>query len=305
MSGMSLKFQHLLFHILVWALRVSPRRVVLRIGQSLGSLMYQFDKKHRSIALSNLDTAFGSDLSQEQLEQIAKNSFLHYGRVFMDMIHLSRLRPEKRDKLITMEGEEYIHAALQKGRGVLLFSAHFGLWELAPAHLAKIGRLNVVARPLDNPYVEQDLSRMRQRLGAHVIYKYQAYRPILRSLRANEIVAILIDQNVLQSEAVFVDFFGKMAATTPSLATFHLRTQAPIIPGFCYPTGTKGYHIKVMKPLEIPLSGDNREDITRITQVCTRIIENQIRELPDFWFWFHNRWKTQPKFSNSSPAFLS
>lgn len=295
MSGMSLKFQHLLYHVFARLLRVSPRRLVLRIGQSIGSLVFKFDKKHRSIALSNLDTAFGSDLSRVQLEQIAKNSFLHYGRVFMDMIHLSRLRPEKRDKLITIEGEEYILAALQKGRGVLLFSAHFGLWELAPLPLSKIGRLNVVARPLDNPYLEQDLSRMRQRLGAHVIYKYQAYRQILRSLRTNEIVAILIDQNVLQNEAVFVDFFGKMAATTPSLATFHLRTQAPIIPGFCYPTGTKGYHIKVMKPLEIPLSGHNREDITRITQVCTRIIENQIRELPDFWFWFHNRWKTRPK----------
>lgn len=296
MSGMSIKFQHLLFHVLAWLLQALPRRAVLRIGKSSGSLLYKFDKRHRSIAMSNLDTAFGSDLPQAQHEQIVKNSFLHYGRVFMDMIHLSHLRPEKLDELITIEGEEHIYTALQKKRGVLLFSAHFGLWELAPFHISKIEKLSVVARPLDNPLVEQDLVRMRQRLGARdIIYKYQAYRPILRCLRANEIVAILIDQNVLRSEAVFVEFFGKMAATTPGLATFHLRTQAPIIPGFCYPSGKTNYHIKLLPPLDIPLSGDSREDIKRITQACTQIIENQIRELPDFWFWFHNRWKTRPK----------
>jgi KDO2-lipid IV(A) lauroyltransferase len=257
--------------------------------------MYRLDKRHRRVALSNLETAFGQDLSQSQLKQIARNSFLHYGRVFLDMIYLACLKPEKRDKSITMEGEDYIHTSLQKGKGVLLFTAHFGLWELAPLLVSQIGKLNVIARPLDNPYLEKDISRLRKRLGANVIYKYHAYRQILRSLRANEIVAILIDQNVLQKEAVFVDFFGKLAATTPSLATFHLRTHAPIIPGFCYPTGTKGYHIKVMKPLEIPLSGESSKDIIKITQVCTKIIENQIRELPDFWFWFHNRWKSRPK----------
>ena len=91
---------------------------------------------------------------------------------------------------------------------MLVFSAHFGNWEVAAQAIARLGPLNVVARPLDNPLIEARLAVFRDRLGAKVISKFQAAKPILQALRRNEIVAILIDQNVQRKEAVFVDFFG-------------------------------------------------------------------------------------------------
>jgi KDO2-lipid IV(A) lauroyltransferase len=107
-------------------------------------------------------------------------------------------------------------------------------------------------------------------------------------------VAILMDQNVLRREAVFVDFFGRPAATTPGPATFHLRTGAPILPVFCSPVPGGRYHIQIHPPLRIDKTGDAGRDIHRITQACTRLIEEQIRLKPDLWFWFHDRWRTRP-----------
>jgi KDO2-lipid IV(A) lauroyltransferase len=107
-------------------------------------------------------------------------------------------------------------------------------------------------------------------------------------------VAILIDQNVLDSEAVFVDFFEKAAATTPGLATFHLRTQAPIIPVFSTPTSAYSFFVKILPPINFSPSGDYNQDVLKITQICTKIIEDQIRDNPKYWLWFHNRWKTRP-----------
>jgi KDO2-lipid IV(A) lauroyltransferase len=115
-------------------------------------------------------------------------------------------------------------------------------------------------------------------LGARVISKYHASRNVLQALRRNEIVAILIDQNVLREESVFVDFFNKKASTTPGLAMFHLRTEATIIPAFCYPTRDNKY-----------------TNILNITQACTKVIEEQIRARPESWLWFHDRWKSRPK----------
>jgi KDO2-lipid IV(A) lauroyltransferase len=170
-----------------------------------------------------------------------------------------------------------------------------GNWEVASWAVSRIGRLSVVARPLDNRLLEREIVRFRGKLGARVISKFQAAKPILESLRRNEMVALLIDQNVLRSQAVFVDFFGFPAATTPSLAFFHLRTRSPIVPVFCHMTPSFSYVVKIGKPLEFGLGGDSKQDVLKITQCSTKIIEAEIRDHPSHWFWFHNRWKTRPE----------
>ena len=57
-------------------------------------------------------------------------------------------------------------------------------------------------------------------------------RPMLRSLKHNGILGILIDQNVAWYEGVFVDYFGRPACTTNGLALLALHTGAPVLPGF-------------------------------------------------------------------------
>lgn len=274
---------------------ILPRKFCLSQGRVLGLLFFHFDKRHRSIALSNLRSALGQDFSRLALKKIAHDCFVFFGENIFDLIKLSNLKEEEKSKLITVEGEENLQEALQEGKGVILFSAHYGAWEIAPLFLSKKAKLSVIARPLDNKFLENELLKLRSGLGAKVIYKHQASRQILRALRANEIVAILIDQNVLRDQGVFVEFFGRQAATTPGLATFSLRTESPIIPAFCYPTRSHGYHLKILKPLKILLTENYDQDVLKITQLCTKIIEEQIRKNPIYWFWFHNRWKTRPE----------
>jgi KDO2-lipid IV(A) lauroyltransferase len=284
-----------LFRFLRALFYLVPRRLCLGAGAALGGLLFYLDRRHRRLALSNLDKAFGRELSPAERRRIARNSFKNFGRVVADILKWTQLREPEKEKLLTIEGEEYIRRALEEGKGVLLFSAHLGNWEVAALAISKIGRLSVVARPLDNRLVEKELARFRESLGTRVISKFQAAKPILQSLRQNEIVAILIDQNVLRSQAVFVDFFGFSAATTPSLASFYLRTRAPLIPVFCYPTPSLSYLVKVGQPLEIELTGEASQDMLKITQCSTKIIEAEIRDHPSSWFWFHNRWKTRPE----------
>ena len=272
-----------------------PRSFCLFGGRFLGLLVYLLDKKHRLITQSNLKTAFGPELSRPLLKRISRHSFIHFGEVIIDILKFSRLKKERRNKILVIEGEQNLKKALRQGKGVLLFTAHYGNWEIGSFFLSKWGKLNVIARPLDNKLLEKEILKLRTKLGAKVIYKHQASKHIFRSLRAREMVALLIDQNVLRSQAVFVDFFGKKAATTPSLASFFLRTGSPLLPAFCYPLPSHKYHLKIDEPLEISLEGNHQRDVLKITQICTKIIENQIRKNPKYWFWFHKRWKTRPE----------
>jgi KDO2-lipid IV(A) lauroyltransferase len=295
MTNMNKKAELLGFQFLKISFSVLPRSLCLAIGGALGAMVYSIDRKHRQIALSNLNTAFGSQLSIAKQKKLARASFKHFGTVFAEIIKNRSMKKEKILRLISVEGKEHLEKALQGGEGALIFSAHLGNWEMATALVSQIGKVNVIARPLDNKGIEDELLKIRKKLGANVIYKQQAARPILRALQDNEMVAILIDQNTVRNQAVFVDFFGKSAATTPSLAAFSLKTEAPLIPVFCYPTQSGKYQLKIFPPLETVVTGDEEQDVLKITQICTKIIQNQIQENPKVWLWFHERWKTRPE----------
>jgi KDO2-lipid IV(A) lauroyltransferase len=159
-----------------------------------------------------------------------------------------------------------------------------------------------IARRLDNPYLERILYRTRTSTGNLVIEKREGVRPILKALRDGQVLAILIDQNVAGEERVFVDFFGQPAATTPALGVFHLRTGAPLVPVFALPLPGGRYRLRYGPRVEVPLSGDRDDDVRRITQACTRVLEAQIREHPEYWLWMHRRWKTRPEASEAVPA---
>lgn len=271
------------------------RKLCLFAGRILGLIFYYLDKRHRLIALTNLTAAFGPERTSAELKRTARESFIHFGEFLAEINKFPRLKEEKKSRLFLVEGEENLLEALSKEKGALLFSAHYGNWEISPYFLTKKGKMSVVARPLDNKLLEAQLLKLRESLGTKVIYKHQATKQILQSLRENRMIALLIDQNVLKSQAVFVDFFGKKAATTPSLAAFFLRTRAPLLPVFCYPTSSHMYQLKIFPPLKISLEEDYDRDILKITQICTMIIEEQIRKNPSYWLWFHNRWKTRPE----------
>jgi|Deesub1362B_J571_1020462.scaffolds.fasta_scaffold00002_730 KDO2-lipid IV(A) lauroyltransferase len=288
----------LLYHLF----RFLPRSWGKKVGRTIGYLFYLFDRRHRQLALKNLAQAFKQEIRAKERKRIAGESFRHFGEMIAEFLKYSSLQPEKRRALVRAQGLEYFYQAQSLQRGVIIISAHYGNWEVASYFLSLLGDLNVVARPLDNPRLEKKLSEIRTSLGAKIIYKHEAARPILRSLKAKEIVVLLIDQNVLEDMAVFVDFFGCLAATTPAAAILALRSQAPILPAFCTPTREGYFLVEFNPPLFPPQEEKDREEqVLQITQRCTKIIESQIRKAPEYWMWFHNRWKTRPPQKNKPP----
>jgi KDO2-lipid IV(A) lauroyltransferase len=159
----------------------------------------------------------------------------------------------------------------------------------------------MVTRPLDNPHLEGILHGYRTLSGNQVIHKRGAAREMLRAIRRGWGVAIVIDQNVRGEEGLFVDFFGTPASTTPALATLALKTEAPVVPVFGIPLPDGRYRVRYLPEVPLPRTGDTRQDILLLTQRCTRIIEEQIREAPEFWVWMHRRWRTRPR-AEGAPA---
>jgi Kdo2-lipid IVA lauroyltransferase/acyltransferase len=273
-------------------MRVLPMSAVRVCGGAFGRAVYVVDVFHRRIALSNLASAFPTRSAAEQ-RAIARTMFAHFGRLLLELMKFGTLSEEQMLACTEIDGEDRVRQAFQQGRGVLFFTGHFGYWEMhAIAHPLRLGEhgLAVLARPLDNPHLHEMLERIRTCTGNTVIYRQRAIRKVMRELTANRSVALLIDQHLHSSDAVYVDFFDRPAATTSALAALALRTGAPVIPVFALPLPGGRYRFIYERPVPPPKE-ESPDAVREFTQRCTDVLEMYVRRDPALWLWMHRRWR--------------
>jgi KDO2-lipid IV(A) lauroyltransferase len=204
---------------------------------------------------------------------------------------------------VEFEGLERVQQAYASGRGVLIFTGHFGYWEmLAIAHGLEIGPLSLLARSLDNPWLEAMLKRIRTCTGNPIIYRRGAVRRVIRALSANQAVGIPIDQHIHGADAVQVEFFKRPVATTSSVAALALRTGAVVIPVFALGLPGGRYRLIYEHPVSPPVDA-GPEAVKELTQRCTDVLERYVRQYPELWLWMHRRWRdTTPEIRDHDNA---
>ena len=261
-----------------------------RCGAAVGSLAHAVDRFHRDIALENLARAFPSRASGDR-KALTRDMFRHFGSLLFELLKVGRLSQAELLRLIEFEGSERVAHAYARGKGVLFFTGHFGYWEIqAIAQPLVAYPVSVLARPLDNPSLHEWLERIRTSTGNTVIYRQGAIRKVLRDLANNRGVAILIDQHLHSPDVVYVDYFGRPAATTSALAALALRTGAPVVPVFAMPLPGGRYRFVYEHPVDPP-SSDSADAVTQFTQRCTDVLEMYVRRHPELWLWMHRRWR--------------
>ena len=287
-------FRHRLEYVAVLGiravLRVLPRTATLRVGAALGRAFYLLHGRRRELAVANLRLAFPTT-SDRECRQILRSTFAHFGRHVVEFLNFAAMSVVEVRRLIDVEGENHVTAAMARGRGVLFCSGHFGYWELQiMAHAIWFEPLVVVARPLDNPFLDRLIGQIRTRLGTHAIPRQGAVRGLLTSLRENHSTAIMIDQHMHGRRAVVVDFFGRPAATTSAAAALALKTGAALIPVFALPIPGGRYRMIYDAPIAPPAE-DDPDAVLTYTQRSTDALENYVRRYPELWLWMHRRWR--------------
>ena len=192
-------------------------------------------------------------------------------------------------------GMENVKTGLARGNGVLVLIAHFGNYALLALQVPRLFGypLSVIAKPLRNRTLNEIWWELQRQAGVNGIPARNAYRASVRALKDNGIVGFMLDQNRPAAQGVFVDFFGQPASTTPGLAVMSAHAGAPVLPVFIRRT-PEGRHLVEVRPLVEPPPDRQPETIRAFTAACTRIIEDEIRQYPEQWLWWHKRWKSRP-----------
>jgi KDO2-lipid IV(A) lauroyltransferase len=255
-------------------------------------LFKKTNKSYSRLVSENLKIAFPK-ASDDEILSLKDKVYSHFSLIFIELIYIFvKRKPGKILKKIEVNNSENLKKALKKKKGVIVFTAHFGNWELVPYILNRELGAKVfgIARQMDNPLIEKLVKNFREFMGLEIIYKDNAVKPILNALKNNEIIYSLIDQNAIIRESVPIDFFGKKVNAVTSVSRFHVKKDVPIVPLFIH-YGKDKIVLDILPEIRFAKTENSREDIKNLTKKCNGMIEDRIKKHPEQWFWFHNRWK--------------
>ena len=289
--------EYILFNLILLLIRPLPQQAVVKIGKRLGSLAFLFSGKRKQSAKTNLDIIYADSKSSGEKNKIIKESFQNLTVSTLQCLWVTSDTENRVRGLIEGEpvGLDLLRQCLEKNKGIFFLTAHYGNWEMMGLFHGYLGicPLSSIARKLDNPYLDRVTKILRTISKNKIIYRDDSPLKIVRALKNNNCVAVMMDQNTAKG-GVFVDFFGKKAATPRSLALLSYRTGTPILPLFCYPTEKGTYRIEYGPEIQLAKSNSKENDILKWTHQCLQFIENVVRKNPAPWMCGHRRWKTRP-----------
>ena len=287
-------FEYIAIRTIGFVLNLLPYSFAMKVGDSLGWFTYRILGVRRKITLINLKATFKEEYSIKELDRIGLKSYQTFTKSFIDYI----LFPSLKDKILNLvqfEGKENFDKALAKSKGAILVTGHFGSWELMGAAISKAGYpLDFLVGEQHNILIDNVMNDYRQLMGIGIIKMGVAAKGVIKALKSNRFVAMLSDQDA-GGDGTIVNFFEMPASTPKGPAAFALKVGAPIIMGYTAREKGNIHKIKVEEPIFLETSGNKEEDIQKLTQIYTSMLENYIRKYPDHWFWPHRRWKNTVK----------
>jgi len=277
-------------------LGILPRSWSRALAIGIAQIFYLLHSRLRQVGMRNLEIAF-PEKSVAERKRILRGEFTSLGRQLAEVCQFPRYTQQNVEEVVVYDALENYEQAYALGKGVLFLTAHFGGWELSAfAHSIYGHWVNIVMRPVDNPYLDRLIQSYRTMHGNKTVNKDDFVRGLLGAMKAGETVGILMDTNMTPPQGVFVNFFGIPACTASGLARIALRTDAAVVPGFTIWDESIGkYRLRFDPAVELVRTGDLEADIVANTQKFTSVIESYVRQYPEQWLWVHRRWKTRPE----------
>ncbi len=274
--------------------RVLPLRWLQALGDGVGSLLFRLLRPRREIALANLARVFGDRYDRRERERIICFSVRNMAKTMLELLKAGWLSEDEFRDFVHVRDEEHLRQAVERGRGVVVITGHFGNWELLAATVGRMGYdLAVIARDANDQDTADIINRARQAAVAEVLPR-ESVRAMLRVLREGKILGILPDQHT-ERGGIWLPFMGHLACTAPGPATLAQRTGSPIVPAFARRTEDDRVDLYFLPPIEVPDTGDRQADIRVATQMINDELSSEIMAHPEQWIWMHRRWREPPE----------
>lgn len=263
-----------------------PFPALVAVGAGLGRVFRWLPLRFVRTARRNIQLCL-PELCPCKREELIDQHFVALGHALVETAMVWWWPAKRLSKLVQIEGTEHLNAALARGKGAILLTAHFTSLEMSGRVIASLAPLNILYKPSKNEVLARFLARCRTAHGGKAI-PHDDIRALITALRNNECAWYAPDQSYRKKGAEMVPLFGIPAATNTSTSRLARITGATVLPFFCERLpGTRGFKVVIHPPLEDFPSASAAADTERFN----RLIEAQVRIAPEQYLWIHRRFK--------------
>lgn len=270
-----------------------PYTAIVNMSKKVSPVYSFFAKKQKKRAISHVIKAF--NIPEEEAVKIIDKCFDYIAQNILEVFYMPRLLDKKFiDEHIEVRGLEYMKEAIAEDKGVIVLTAHMGNWEWMGAAMASYGYpTTAIAKKQPNEQFTRFINEYREMVGIDVFARDGV--DILKAARAmkkKKMLGFLADQDG-GPDGLPVPFLGHMSSAVLGPATFAKRFKAPILPMFTTHKEGGGHIIHILPYFHYEDTGNQELDMYRVTELCTKVTEDFIKEYPAEWLWFQYRWKTK------------
>ena len=276
------------YRLCSWAVGVAPLGVSYTVARLAGVLVFALWRGGRRRCIRNMLHVSGGNAALAR--SYARRSFAYYAMYLVDFLRFGALDSAELTRRVDFDGWAGVEQE-RTGDGIVFVTMHFGMWDFAGATLAQRGvPVTGIADTFANARLNALVVGERERLGMHIVPVERAASGIMRALRRNRVVGLLIDVPIVDG-GVEVEFFGDTIAVSDGPARLALRTGAPILTALLPRMGPTSEHFRgAVERVAFTPTGDRDEDARAFTQATMRSLERTVRQHPEQWYMFRNLW---------------
>lgn len=286
MKKINYYIQYLLFLFFFRIFSILPFKLSSKLGAILLTLIGPLTN-FQTRAINNLNMIF-PDFSLKRKKEIIKKMWQNFGSSIAEFTQIYTLKNSIYNNFLSIKNIENLKY-IEKGG--IIFSAHYGNWEVVPRYLLERNlKISIVYRKSNNPYIENMIQKYRNEDNINFIAKGKTgVRSLVKAIKEKHIIIMLVDQRM--HEGIIMPFLGKEALVATGIATLALDYSLPILPAMCRRNNKGVIEVNFFQPIQIKLTSNKDENIYNMLREVNNYIEKWILDEPSQWLWFHNRWK--------------
>jgi lauroyl/myristoyl acyltransferase len=270
--------------------RYIPRSWRYLIGTAVGDLVFLAWPAKRRILLDNTVAVLGADARDPMVRTVARKSMRNYCKYLVEFVDLPNMSSS--DEVVAsmrIHGLEHLQAAVERRKGVIIASAHFGTIEVGGLRLQDFTDVHAVYDTFRPEYLDRLIQRKRLEKGIHLI-GVNDVRGMMRALRGGHALTLLFDRPLERAKGVNVRFFGRETAVPAGPAVLAMKTGATLLPVFMFRQPDTSFECRLFPPVTWVDSGDRETDVRTIMQKLMDVLQTVVRERPDQWYMFRPMW---------------